>query len=107
LARLRAGNIDPAIAAYTAHGCIHHSHDPEALRAELVSDYLHARAAADSPYSVSILATSRADVTHLNALVRAALIAQGKLGGTPLHLRADDTADPFAATGDNQGSTCG
>jgi ATP-dependent exoDNAse (exonuclease V) alpha subunit len=42
---------------------------------------------------VAILATSRADVAHLNALVRAALFAQGELGATPLHLPADDTAD--------------
>jgi ATP-dependent exoDNAse (exonuclease V) alpha subunit len=96
LARLRAGNVDPAIAAYTARGRIHHSPDPEAVRAELVSDYLHARAEADNPYSVAILATSRADVAHLNALVRAALIAEGRLGAGPLHLRADDTADPVA-----------
>ena len=96
LARLRAGNIDPAIDAYTAHGRIHQSEDPEALRAELVSDYLHARADAENPYGVAILAVSRADVAHLNALVRAALIAQGKLGATALHLRADDTADLVA-----------
>ena len=73
------------------------SHDPEALRAELVSDYLHARAEAENHYGVAILAVSRADVAHLNALVRAALIAHGELGATPLHLRADDTADLVAA----------
>jgi conjugative relaxase-like TrwC/TraI family protein len=94
LARLRAGNIDPAIDAYTAHGRIHHSHDPETLRAELVNDYLHARTAADNHYAVAILATNRADVAHLNALVRAAVIAHGKLGPTDLHLRTDNTADP-------------
>jgi ATP-dependent exoDNAse (exonuclease V) alpha subunit len=96
LARLRAGHIDPAIAAYTAHGRIHHSQDPEALRAELVSDYLHARAKAENHYGVAILAANRADVAHLNALVRAALLARGELGATPLRLRANDTADLVA-----------
>jgi len=97
LARLRAGNIDPAIDAYAAHGRIHDSHDPEALRAELVRDYLHARAQAENHYGIAILATSRADVAHLNALVRAALIARGELGATPLHLHADDTGHLVAA----------
>jgi ATP-dependent exoDNAse (exonuclease V) alpha subunit len=92
LARLRAGNID----AYTAHGRIHHNHDPETLRAELVSDYLNARAETENQYSVAILAGRRADAAHLNALVRAALITQGHLGAVPLHLRADDTADLVA-----------
>ena len=89
LARLRAGNIDPAIAAYTAHGRIHQATDPEELRAELVTDYLHARAEAENPYDVAILAVSRADVAHLNALVRAALIARGQLGETRIDLPAD------------------
>ena len=96
LTRLRAGNIDPAIHAYSTHGRIHQSEDPEALRAVLVSDYLHARTNTSNPYDVAILAVSRADVAHLNALVRAALIAQGELGATPLHLRADDTGDLVA-----------
>jgi ATP-dependent exoDNAse (exonuclease V) alpha subunit len=101
LTRVRAGNINPAIAAYEAHGRIHQHHDPEALRAELVSDYLHARAEAENQYSVAILATNRADVAHLNALVRAALIAHGKLGPTPLHLRPDDTAADLGPGGDS------
>ena len=96
LTRLRAGNIDPAIHAYSTHGRIHQSEDPEALRAVLVSDYLDARTNTSNPYDVAILAVSRADVAHLNALVRAALIAQGELGATPLHLRADDTGDLVA-----------
>jgi conjugative relaxase-like TrwC/TraI family protein len=91
LARLRAGNIELVIDAYTSQGRIHEVTDPEALRAELVNDYLHARAEAENSYGVAILASSRADVAHLNALVRAALIARGELGATPLHLPADDT----------------
>jgi ATP-dependent exoDNAse (exonuclease V) alpha subunit len=93
LNRLRAGNIDPAIDAYAAHGRIHQSEDPEALRAELVSDYLHATANANNSYDVATLAVSRADGAHLNALIRAALIGQGELGATPLHLPADGTGD--------------
>jgi putative heme iron utilization protein len=106
LARLRAGNIDPAIAAYAAHGRIHHSHDPEALRAELVSDYLHARAQAQNSYGVAILAASRADVAHLNALVRAALIARGELGATALQLHADDTGHLVADDDSLEMRTC-
>jgi ATP-dependent exoDNAse (exonuclease V) alpha subunit len=68
------------------------------LRAELVGDFLHARAEAENQYGVAILAVSRADVAHLNALVRATLIAKGELGATPLHVRADDTAN-LAADG--------
>ena len=45
---------------------------------------------------MAILAVTRADVAQLNALVRAALISQGKLGPTPLHLPADDAADLVA-----------
>jgi ATP-dependent exoDNAse (exonuclease V) alpha subunit len=93
LAGLRTGNIDTALDAYIAHGRIHQAPDSETLRAELISDYLHARAEAENPYDVAILAVSRADVAHLNALVRAALIAQGELGATPLHIRADVTAN--------------
>jgi hypothetical protein len=96
LARLRAGNINPAIDAYSSHGRIHQAPDSETLRAELVSDYLHARANAGDAYEVAILVVSRADVAQLNALVRAALIAQGELGATSLHLSADDTADLVA-----------
>jgi hypothetical protein len=96
LSQLRAGNIDDALGAYTVHGRIHDGTDPEELRAELVTDYLHTRANAEKPYDVAILAVTRADVAQLNALVRAALNAQGKLGLTPLHLRADDTADLVA-----------
>jgi hypothetical protein len=97
LTRLRGGEIDPAIAAYSAHGRIHHSEDPEALRAELVTDYLNLRADTEKPYDVAILAVSRADVAQLNALVRATLLAQGKLGATPLHLRAADAVDLAAS----------
>ena len=86
LSRLRAGDIDYAIDAYTAHGRIHHDTDPEELRAELVNDYLQTRANAEKPYNVAILAVTRADVAQLNALVRAALIAQCQLGATPLQL---------------------
>ena len=93
LARLRAGNIDPAIAMYTAHGRIHQATDLKALRAEVVTDYLRARTDAKSPHEVAILAVSRADVAHLNALVRAALIANGELGATPLEVATSDTAD--------------
>jgi ATP-dependent exoDNAse (exonuclease V) alpha subunit len=53
LARLRAGIIDPAIDAFSARGRIHTTADPEALRAELVSDYLHARATTGDPSSMS------------------------------------------------------
>jgi hypothetical protein len=88
LARLRAGDIDHAIDAYRAHGCVHHATDPEELRAELVNDYLDTRANAEKPYDVAILASTRADVAQLNALVRAALVAQGRLGATPLQLTA-------------------
>lgn len=98
LAGLRTGNIDTALDAYIAHGRIHQAPDSETLRAELVSDYLHARAEAENQYGVAILAVSRADVAHLNALVRATLIAKGELGATPLHLRADDAAN-LAADG--------
>ena len=49
LTRLRAGNIETAIHAYSAHERIHHSEDPEALRAELVSDYLKLRAKTENP----------------------------------------------------------
>jgi ATP-dependent exoDNAse (exonuclease V) alpha subunit len=93
---LRAGNIDAAIDAYTAHGRIHLATDPEALRAELVSAYLHASAEADNDSGVAILAVSRADVGHLNALVRAALIAHGELGATPPHMRGYDTGNLVA-----------
>ena len=89
LAMLRTGNIDTAIDAYSVHGRIHQAPDSETLRAELVSDYLNLRANTENSYDVAILALSRADVAHLNALARAALIAQGELGATPLHLRAD------------------
>jgi ATP-dependent exoDNAse (exonuclease V) alpha subunit len=93
LAGLRTGNIDTAIDAYSAHGRIHQAPDSETLRAELITDYFKTRANTESPYDVAILAGSRADVAHLNALVRAALIAQGRLGATPLHLPADSTVD--------------
>ena len=96
LARLRAGNIDPAIDAYTAHRRIHQATDTEVLRAELVADYLHARANSSDPYDVAILAVSRADVAQLNALVRAALMVQGELGATSMHLPADSTVDIVA-----------
>jgi hypothetical protein len=93
LARLRAGDIDQAITAYNAHGRIHHADDPEELRAELVNDYLLTRTNTENPYDIAVLAVRRSDVAHLNALVRAALITQGKLGATPLHLPANGTAD--------------
>jgi hypothetical protein len=98
LTRLRTGNLDSALDAYNAHGRIHQAPDSETLRAALVRDYLHARAETENQYGVAILAVSRADVAHLNALVRATLIAQGELGATPPHIRADDTAD-LAADG--------
>jgi ATP-dependent exoDNAse (exonuclease V) alpha subunit len=64
LSRLRTGDIDHAIDAYSAHGRIHHATDPEELRAELVNDYLYTRANAEKPYDVAILAGTRPDVAR-------------------------------------------
>lgn len=86
LTQLRTGQVEGALDAYTAHHRIHPAADASALRADLVTDYLHARADASSAYDVAILATSRADVALLNALVRGALAGRGELGATRLDI---------------------
>jgi ATP-dependent exoDNAse (exonuclease V) alpha subunit len=99
LLALRDGDTDTAIDAYFAHGRIHVCDDAHAARQQLVNAYVAQRAAGTTPFDLVALASTRRDVTSLNASIRAGLQRAGAVaaGGTtmltsdgPLELAAGD-----------------
>lgn len=77
LADLRAGEVDSALDAYTAHGRIHGQVEPYEQREELVERWWAAREAGKP---AAMIAARRREVEELNRLARRVLHAHGRLG---------------------------
>jgi conjugative relaxase-like TrwC/TraI family protein len=89
LAALRCGEVERAFDSYEQHGRLHTASNRTDLHTQAVERYLGARAEADDPWQVAILAARRSEVRQLNELVRASLIADGRLGHTELQVETD------------------
>lgn len=87
---VREGRMQTAFDAYADHGRIHTADTIEAVREQLVADYLSARAEHDDPRQVLILARTRSQAATLNPEVRRHLLADGRLSAAALHVRTDD-----------------
>lgn len=83
LADLRLGHATEALAAYQAHGRIHHDADPRRIRAEMIDRWWATVANGDD---VLMLAAHHDAVRDLNARARERLTAAGRLHGESLHL---------------------
>jgi conjugative relaxase-like TrwC/TraI family protein len=86
LAALRCGQTDRALDAYQQHDRLHTAHSRTDLHTQAVECYLHARARADDPWQVTLLAARRSEVRQLNEHVRARLMATGHLGRAALQV---------------------
>lgn len=87
---LRRRDIPTVLDAYRQHGRLHTRDDPDELRYAAVTAYLKARDEQQDPWQTVLLAPTRDDVTHLNTLTRAALLAQGRLGRDELRIDTPD-----------------
>lgn len=92
---IRDGQTQTAFDAYADHGRLHTADTIEAVRAQLVEDYLSARAEQDDPRQVLILARTRAQTATLNQAVRRHLLADGRLSDAALRLRTEDGDTDF------------
>jgi conjugative relaxase-like TrwC/TraI family protein len=89
LAALRCGEVERAFDSYEQHGRLHTASSCAELHGQVVDRYYGARGQADDPWQVAILAARRSEVRQLNELVRARLIADGRLGHAALHVETD------------------
>jgi conjugative relaxase-like TrwC/TraI family protein len=80
LTQLRAGQVEPALAAYEKHGRIHTHDSPGHLRERIATDYLNALESGTDAFEVIALATTRTDTDALNHTVRTTLQAAGRVG---------------------------
>ena len=92
LMALRAGDAAAALDAYQQHDRLHLHADRDDLQAELVSDYLRARREEADPWQVAVLAPHRSEVTDLNQLIRAQLVADRVLSRRSLKVTTEDGA---------------
>jgi conjugative relaxase-like TrwC/TraI family protein len=77
LLALRDGDSDTALDAYVTHDRIRVGLDAADTRRQLVADYVTRRATGTGAFDLVALAGTRADVTALNAAIRAALQQSG------------------------------
>ena len=84
LAELRDGDVPAAVRAYRRHGRLKIGADSTEQTERIVADYRAAREQ-HGPGQVLVVTSSRADARRLNAVVRDALLADGRLG--PRELR--------------------
>jgi len=96
LLALRAGDSDNAIEAYWTHDRIRIGVDADDARRQLVADYAHARSSGAGPFDLVALASTRADVTALNASIRAALQQHGLIAGKDTTVGGGDDTRTFA-----------
>lgn len=80
LEHLRDGPVEPALAAYAAHGRITHARDRSDVLERLVADWQATR----DPDATVMIAHYRRDVAELNARARGAMRARGALGDEEL-----------------------
>jgi conjugative relaxase-like TrwC/TraI family protein len=83
LTDIRLGRAEEAVAAYVAHGRIHHDPDPGAVRDRMVDDWWTATA---DGTDVLMLTAHHRQVDHLNQLARDRMQAAGRLGERELEL---------------------
>jgi conjugative relaxase-like TrwC/TraI family protein len=80
LTQLRAGEVEPALAAYEKHGRIHTHDSPGHLRERIATDYLNALESGTDVFEVIALAATRTDTDELNHTIRTTLQAAGRVG---------------------------
>jgi ATP-dependent exoDNAse (exonuclease V) alpha subunit len=80
LTQLRAGQVEPALAAYEKHGRIHTHPSPGHLRERIATDYLNALESGTDVFEVIALAATRTDTDALNHTIRTTLQAAGRVG---------------------------
>jgi conjugative relaxase-like TrwC/TraI family protein len=95
LEHVREGRMQTAFDAYADHGRIHTADTIEAVREQLVDDYLSARAEHDDPRQVLILARTRSQAATLNHEVGRHLLTDGRLSAVALRVRTDDREIDF------------
>lgn len=92
---IRDGQTQAALEAHADHGRLHTADTIEAVREQLVEDYLSARAEQDDPRQVLILARTRAQTATLNHAVSRHLLADGRLSDAALRVRTEDSDVDF------------
>jgi conjugative relaxase-like TrwC/TraI family protein len=85
LAELRDGDVPAAVRAYRRQGRLKIADDPAEQRERIITDYRAAREQ-HGPGQVLVVTSSRADARRLNAVVRDALLTDGRLGDRELRV---------------------
>lgn len=75
---LSNGNIAGALRAYQMHGCISYGRSRDEAKQQLVADVMRAREKSPEQ-SCLVLAYTRQDVVHLNALIKAEMVKRGEV----------------------------
>jgi conjugative relaxase-like TrwC/TraI family protein len=83
LTDIRLGRAEEAVAAYLAHGRIHHDPDPGVVRDRMIDDWWTATAEGTD---VLMLAAHHCQVDHLNQRARQHVRAAGRLGDREVQL---------------------
>lgn len=99
LDELRTGDVAAGLDAYTAAGRVSVADSVAGQRAAVVAAWWQATRSGD-PYQVAMLAHRRADVTALNQLARARLLAAGRLTGPTVYGVDDHEVVKCFAVGD-------
>jgi len=90
---LAQGNIAQGLLAYNARGYIHRAENRNTAKSALVADVMRARDAAPEKTRL-VLAYTRDDVAHLNALIKAEMVKRGDVSTkdteVAVTLREDD-----------------
>ena len=80
LVQLRSGDVDAALAAYRAHGRLHHAPTRDLLVDRIADSYAQAIEDGTPAAQVVALAATRTGATDLNEAIRARLREAGRLG---------------------------
>jgi conjugative relaxase-like TrwC/TraI family protein len=83
LSDIRLGRAEEAVAAYVAHGRIHHDPDPDVVRGRMIDDWW---TATSDGVDVLMLAAHHRQVDALNQRARQRMRAAGRLGQSELQL---------------------
>ncbi len=102
---LAQGNIAQGLLAYNARGYVHRAENRDTAKAALVADVMRARDAAPEKTRL-VLAYTRDDVAHLNALIKAEMVKRGDVSAKDTEV-AVTTRDDDGEKTETQGFAVG
>jgi ATP-dependent exoDNAse (exonuclease V) alpha subunit len=82
---LSQGNVEQALHAYDAHGCIQRADNRSEAKAQLVADMMRAQENAPDQTTL-VLAYTRADAADLNAMIKAEMVKHGHVSTADTHI---------------------